>query len=88
MDFEEQERGFAPATIVRVKRCLSEFLNWVAGERKTLRKLMPEDIARYVSRMSVERRWKRTTIVSVVSAICTSGYWNSILPMDEWCLEQ
>jgi integrase/recombinase XerD len=71
VDFEEHERGFAPATIVRVKRCLSEFLNWVAGERKTLRKLMPEDIARYVSRMSVERRWKRTTIVSVVSALRT-----------------
>ena len=44
--FEEQERGFAPATMVRVKRCLSKFLNWVAGKRKALRKITPEDIAR------------------------------------------
>jgi site-specific recombinase XerD len=69
--FEEQERGFAPATVVRVKRCLSEFLNWVAGERKALRKITPEDIAGYVSRMSAERRWKRTTIVAVVSVFRT-----------------
>jgi integrase/recombinase XerD len=71
VDFEERERGFAPATIVRVKRCLGEFLNWVAGERKALRKIMPEDIARYVSRMSAEHHWKRTTIVAVVSALRT-----------------
>jgi site-specific recombinase XerD len=69
--FEEQERGFAPATVMRVKRCLSEFLNWIAGERKALRKIVPEDIARYVSRVSVERNWKRTTIVAVVSAFRT-----------------
>jgi site-specific recombinase XerD len=69
--FEEQERGFAPATMVRVKRCLSQFLNWVAGARKTLRKITPEDISRYIALMSAERRWKRTTIVAVVSALRT-----------------
>lgn len=69
--FEEHERGFAPATVMRVKRCLSEFLNWVAGERKTLRMITPEDIARYISSKSAERRWKRTTIVAVVSALRT-----------------
>jgi len=69
--FEEQERGFAPATVWRVKRCLSVFLNWVADERKSLRKITPEDIARYVSTMSAERRWKRTTIVAVASALRT-----------------
>lgn len=69
--FEEQERGFAPATVVRVERCLSEFLNWVGGERNALRKIMPEDIAGYVSRMSAEHRWRRTTIVAVVSVLRT-----------------
>ncbi len=68
---EEQERGFAPATVVRVKHSLSEFLNWVADEHKTLRKITPEDIARYISRKSAERRWKRTTIVAVVSVLRT-----------------
>ena len=69
--FEEHERGFAPATVMRVKRCLSEFLNWVAGERKALRMITPEDIARYISGKSAERSWKRTTIVAVVSALRT-----------------
>jgi integrase/recombinase XerD len=69
--FEEQERGFAPATLARVRRCLGEYLNWVAGKRKTIREILPEDIAGYISRMSVERRWKRTTIVAVVSALRT-----------------
>jgi site-specific recombinase XerD len=69
--FEEQERGFASATLVRVRRCLSEFLNWVVGQRKTFRQIAPEDIARYISSRSAERRWKRTSIVAVVSVLRT-----------------
>lgn len=69
--FEEQERGFASATVERIKRCLSMFLNWVAGKRKRLSEITPEDISLYIATMSAERRWKRTTIVAVVSALRT-----------------
>jgi hypothetical protein len=76
MTFEEQERGFAPATVERVKRCLSEFLNWVADERKALRKITPEDIARYISRKSAERRWNGSRKCTAALPSASTTRWN------------
>lgn len=67
--FEEQERGFAPATIMRAKHSLIMFLSWIAGRHKTLRAIMPEDISSYISTMSGQHRWKRTSIVAHVSVL-------------------
>jgi site-specific recombinase XerD len=67
--FEEQERGFAPATIVRVKHSLIMFLSWIAGRHKTLRAITSEDISSYISAMSGQHRWKRTSIVAHVSVL-------------------
>lgn len=69
--FEEQERGFAPVTVDRINRCLSVFLNWIADKRKGFGEIVPDDISHYIATMSAERRWKRTTIVAVVSALRT-----------------
>ena len=66
---EEQERGFALATIVRAKHSLTMFLSWIAGRHKTLRAITPEDISSYISTMSGQRHWKRTTIVAHVSVL-------------------
>lgn len=88
--FEEEERGFAPATIDRIRRCLSLFLNGIASKRKKFSEIVPEDISHFIATMSAERRWKRTTVVAVVSALrtffrfaqsrhwCTSGLVDTI----------
>jgi hypothetical protein len=69
LHFEEQERGFAVASLEREKRCLRRFFNWAAGQVKTLRKITPEDISRYFAWQATQRRWKRTTISVHVSAL-------------------
>jgi integrase/recombinase XerD len=69
LHFEEQERGFASATIVRARQSLSIFLSWIAGRHRTLRAITPEDISSYISTMSGQHRWKRTTIVAHVSVL-------------------
>jgi site-specific recombinase XerD len=69
LHFEQQERGFADATVEREKRSLRRFLRWAASQVKTLREIAPEDISRYFGWQSTQRRWKRTTISVHVSAL-------------------
>ena len=73
--FEEQERGFAPATIVRVKHSLSRcsLTGLPVGTRRCAR-LRPKTSPRYISTMSGQRRWKRTTIVAFMSRHCATSY--------------
>jgi hypothetical protein len=75
--FEEQERGFAPATIVRAKHSLIMFLSWIAGRHKTLRAITPEDISSYISTMSGQHLWKRTTIVACQGRSKREPVWRS-----------
>jgi integrase/recombinase XerD len=69
LQFEQQERGFADASLEREKRCLRRFLNWAAVQIKTLHKVTPEDISRYFGWQATQRRWKRTTISVHVTAL-------------------
>jgi site-specific recombinase XerD len=69
LHFEEHERGFASATLVREEGCLRGFLGWISTETKTLREITPDDISQYFSGMAVDHRWKRTTIGTHVSSL-------------------
>jgi site-specific recombinase XerD len=66
--YGQQERGLAPSTLARHRRCLAEFLIRLGRQNKTLRDVTLDDISAHIQ-IVAQRKLKRTSISHHVAAL-------------------